>query len=120
MKLKHSIQHQDNGIMKVMVVSPFDTGISLEQNISYQEIINEAVFNGFRKSVEMLLRKALTGENVIQNNETRTQMYCLLSQLYQPNDFAEMLTKIQQFKEYLGEIEQFKMVTLFLEKHLNP
>lgn len=118
--LEYTVQNQDNCIMKIIVRNPFEATVSFEQDISCQEIVNEAIYNGFRKSVEMLLRKALTGETVIQSSMIQTKLYCLLSQLYQPNDFAEMLTKFQQFNEYLGEIEQFKMATFFLEKHLNP
>ena len=48
----------------------------------------------------------------------RTKLYELLSQLYQPNDFAEMLTKFQLFEKYLRGIEEFKTVLFFLKKHL--
>ena len=100
--------------MNVSVRNPFEPDLTYEQTIGYQDLVNGAIFEAFRKSVEMTLRKGLAGEGELM----RTKLYELLSQLYQPNDFAEMLTKFQLFEKYLRGIEEFKTVLFFLKKHL--
>ena len=117
MKLDYEITHQDNSIAILKVKNPFDNKIVFEQTIDYADLINTGLFNSFLKSAEMLLRKTLANEEILKNGKTQ-KVYELLSQLYQPNNYAEMLTKFEKFSEHLKGIEEFDMIIFFLQKNL--
>lgn len=117
-RLKYHVEYSDNCVIKVTLQNPFATAVSLQQHISCQDLVNEAVMHAFRKSVEMALKKAMANNIILNDDKKRTELYNLLSQCYQPNTYAEMLTKLQAYSKALKGIEEYESVVFFLEKHL--
>jgi len=121
MMLKYEVTYESDEFLLVIMKNPFDkNGISISHREDISPEINRVCFRAMKKFVELELKKITADETILSDPEKQGEIYVLLSKLHHLNDYSELLTKLQSFKELFGNIKHFKNVLNYLEERFKP